>query len=149
MVNQRLLVSANTEFLCDVLFHDCKHSFPWDITTSWGHIDINCNSVQFTVCKLLISKYRSCRWHRCPADTNWVNNNLALIPHHARCRLTAAGPIQGAYLQLLSPNQSYIPPLLGPYIHMTLFGGIILMTLASSQISWSLTAQQLFKMPDL
>ena len=69
-VNQRLLVSANTEFLCDVFFHVCKHPSPCDITTWWCYININCNSIPFTVHKLSISENRPCSPHRCPADTN-------------------------------------------------------------------------------
>ena len=65
-VNQRLLVSG-------VFFHVCKHLFPCDITTSWHHIDINCKSIRFTVCRLSISENGPCRSHRCPADTNDVH----------------------------------------------------------------------------
>ena len=72
-VNQRLLVSANTEYLCDVFFHVCKHSSPRDITMSWCHNDIKCHSIWFTVRNLSISKNRSCRSHRCPTDTNKIN----------------------------------------------------------------------------
>ena len=33
-VNQILLVSANTEFLCDVFFHDCKYPFSCDVISN-------------------------------------------------------------------------------------------------------------------
>ena len=42
--NQRLLVSA--------IFHVCKHPSPFDVTRSSRHVNINCNSMQFTVRKL-------------------------------------------------------------------------------------------------
>ena len=62
MVNQRLLVSANTPL------HVC------DISTSCRHYDDNCNSMQFIVCKLLISENRPCRSHRYSADTNQTHH---------------------------------------------------------------------------
>ena len=63
-------MSANSEFLCDVFFHVCKHPSPCDITTSWHHIHINCNSMRFTVHNLLISENKHCKSHWCPTDTN-------------------------------------------------------------------------------
>ena len=69
-VSPRLLVSANTEFLCDVFFQICKHSSPCDVITSRHHVAINCNSMRFTVHKLSISENRPCRSHMCATDTN-------------------------------------------------------------------------------
>ena len=52
------------------IFHVCKHPSPCDVTMSWCHIDINCNSMWFTACKLSISENSPCRSRRCPTYTN-------------------------------------------------------------------------------
>ena len=59
LINQRLLVSANTRL------HICH------VTTSCRHYDDNCNLMLFTMHKLSISKNWPCRPHRCPADTSY------------------------------------------------------------------------------
>ena len=51
-------------------FHVCKHPSPCDVTTSWRHTDINCNSMRFSMHKLSISESRPCRSHMCSADAN-------------------------------------------------------------------------------
>ena len=43
-------------FYVTSFFHVCKHLSPCDITMSWRHVDINCNSLRFTVRKLSISE---------------------------------------------------------------------------------------------
>ena len=70
-INQRLLASVSMWRLFSCLqtpFSMWRH-----ITTSWCHIDINCNSMRFTMQKLSISENRPCKSHRCPTDTrNWI-----------------------------------------------------------------------------
>ena len=80
-------MSTNTEFLCDIFFHVCKYLSPCDITPSWYQVDINCNSLRFTLHKLSISKSMPCRSHTCPADTNQLTPRM--VPNHESSDVTS------------------------------------------------------------
>ena len=80
MVNQRFLVSvtyfflfANNRLYMTSQYHNANTCL-CNVKMAWHHIDINCNSLRFTVLKLSISENRPCRIHRCPTDTNnWIH----------------------------------------------------------------------------
>ena len=71
-VNQRLLVSVNTEFLCDVFFHVCKHPSPCDVTTSWRHIAL------IAILWRLFSWPKKV-WPNCHLLQNWPVDHIGVL----------------------------------------------------------------------